>query len=181
MSIKITGESAIKGKGKYHTPVPNYLADIVERYSCNGKVKASDIRDADIEFLLEAYAKDITMDVLNIAESLNISKSTLYRILRDEHFAPLYEAAKARRSQLAFNTGYQALLETYEGAKEQTVSREQVNASRNLANYMLEYSKLVNPENIEKKDNESKSVNITLALPSSPHFVDCEVNTDDES
>ena len=46
---------------------------------------------------------------------------------------------------------------------------------------MLEYSKLVNPENIEKKDNEGKSVNITLALPSSPYFVDCEVNTNDES
>lgn len=180
MSIKITGDAAIKGKGKYHTPVPNYLADIVERYSAYPKVKASDIRDADVEYLLDAYAKDITMDVLNIAESLNISKSTLYRILRDEHFAPLYEAAKARRSQLAFNTGYHALLETYEGAKAQTISREQVNASRNLANYMLEYSKLVNPENIDKRDNENKAVNITLALPSSPYFVDCEVVDNDE-
>lgn len=179
MSIKITGQVAIKGKGKYHSPAPEYLSEITERYSSLEDVKSSDIREEDVEFLLNAYAKDITLDVLNMSEVLCISKSTLYRILRSEHFAPLYEAAKARRSQLAFNTGYIALLETYEGAKEQTVSREQVNASRNLANYMLEYSKLVNPENIEKQDNESKSVNITLALPSTPFIVDCE--TIDES
>lgn len=174
MSIKI-GSVAVKGQGKYHSPAPSYLDDIKERYGAMARVTKNDLRDEDVEYLLDAYANDITVDVLNIAETLRISKSTLYKLLKDERFAPLYESAKIRRSQLAINTGYKALLETYEGTKDNSVSREQVNASRNLANYMLEYSKMVNPESVDKERGDSKLVNITLALPTTPYNSEYEV------
>lgn len=118
-----------------------------------------------VDQLLNVYATDLTYNLYDAAEYLNISNRSLYTLLKKDPFKSLYEAAQAKRAELTHIAAYQALSETYVATTNGTVGDGQVAAAKNLANYLARYGENLTLGPANARGDRSPKVSISIKLP----------------
>lgn len=170
MQVKLITEEKER---KRHQPTPEDLKVIEEIY---GAVPTPEINHKDVECLIKRYALDPSVDLYTIADVLHLTYNQVKYLLKKEEFKEIYKEAKEARSQLLLTEGYNALRETYDKSKNEEVTREQVNASKNFSNYCLAYSRELTPKEV-KTDG---AINVQINLPVMNH-INIGNNNDTES
>lgn len=149
MSFKITTST----ERKHHKPTPEDLLPMEDKYTD----KSLPIDAKDVEILLERYSQDETVDLYTLCDTLNISRGTLYKLLKDERFQELYEHARTQRGAIIAAKGYQMAIEPFKLIKEgQDVSKEFVNAAKVASNYAFLYAKSFD-KSLDNKTNKQES------------------------
>lgn len=130
---------------------------------------------------MNVYATDLSYNVYSVAEYLNISNRSFFNLVKKEPFKGCYEAAQAKRAELATIVGYTALTDTYKATVDGTAGDGQVAAAKNLANYLARYSEnlILGPGNV--RGDRAPKVNISIKLPEFNNVVgSVEVSSNDD-
>lgn len=129
----------------HHYPIPvgyQPLADKYEKRFSTQPFSAKLVDPEDLQEALEGYATDLRFDLYSLMEVFKCSRQTLYTMLQSKEFAPIYEAAKESRADLALQRGHEVLEQTYHDALNGDIGRDAVNAAKNLANYNLSFAQI---------------------------------------
>ena len=103
----------------HHYPIPvgyQPLADKYEKRFSTQPFSAKLVDPEDLQEALEGYATDLRFDLYSLMEVFKCSRQTLYTMLQSKEFAPIYEAAKESRADLALQRGHEVLEQTYHDA-----------------------------------------------------------------
>lgn len=170
MQIELKSAKPIR---KRHQPTPLDLEEFGEKYATEdgSLTDPKKITVEDVEYLLECYGTRADTDLYTIADTLNISRKQLYRLLRTEQFAELYEMARARRAELVANKGIEIAGTPFNKMMAgEEVSKEFVVSARNYSNYLLNYAQMFSSGVNNKKSKESQGINIQINIPSLHHI-----------
>lgn len=161
------GKVVVKKERKYHVATPHDAKSISAKYAAikqeRGRVTKKDIDPIDLDYMLDKYARELSYDLYTLCDVFCISRTTLYTMLKSDKYSELYASACARRSYSLFQYGFDVLDDTRRSAKNNDSSRDEINASRHLANYCLSLAEKLNPD--MNQHSSDGNINIQINVP----------------
>lgn len=164
------GKAIVPKRGqrrKYHVATPQDAQHIAEKYALikseHGRVTRKDIEPDDLDFMLDKYARDLSYDLYTLCDVFCISRTSLYNLLKSEGYDELFTSACSRRSHSLLQYGFDVLNDTRKAAKANDSSRDEINATRHLANYCLCVAEKIDPD--LKRTGGEGNVNIQINVP----------------
>lgn len=167
--MKVVEIEQKKGKYKYKKPLPVELESLKSDYEFINKNSLSKVvNEKDMYALLDRYARDLNISLYSIAEVLNISASTLNKLLKSQEYKEQYALAKKiRADQFEKEAISTASLPFDLLVAGNEISPILVKASQVKYNALIYASQSLDSEKIATRDkgNGDMSINIELKTP----------------